>query len=124
MSTGRAGQAIIADKNYYGRDFEATLGGSGFCLLGPARHGEPARPCARFLRPLRQVIESVNATFQGQPDLERHDGHHPRRASTRIPNRVQALTTHDLAQPPHRPAREALPSRLRPPTPWNRSSSG
>jgi len=77
VSTGRAGQAITADKNYYSRDFEAALAGSGFCLLRPGRHDEPARPGARLLRPLRQVTEPVNATVQGQPDLERHDGHTP-----------------------------------------------
>jgi hypothetical protein len=73
----RAGQVIIADKNFYGREFEAALAGDGFCLLRPARHCEPARPGTRFFRPLRQVIESVNDTFKGQLDLGRHGGHPP-----------------------------------------------
>ena len=68
---------LIGDKNYYGDDFEATLAGAGLTLLRPARHGEPERPGARFFKPLRQVIESVNQTFKGQLDLERHGGHTP-----------------------------------------------
>jgi hypothetical protein len=93
VSPGRAGQVIIADKNYYGRDFEAALASSGFCLLRPARRGEPARPGTRFFRPLRQVIESVNATFKGQLDLERHGGHTPAGVMTRVVQRILALTT-------------------------------
>jgi hypothetical protein len=57
---GRPGQALIADKNYYGRAFESELAGAGIRLIRPARKGEPARPGGRFLRPLRQVIESLN----------------------------------------------------------------
>jgi hypothetical protein len=93
VSAGRSGQVIIADKNYYGRDFESALASSGFCLLRPARHGEPARPGSRFFRPLRQVIESVNATFKGQLDLERHGGHTASGVLTRILQRILALTT-------------------------------
>jgi Transposase DDE domain len=92
LSAGRAGQVIIADKHYYGRDFETTLASSGFCLLRPARCGEPARPATRFFKPLRQVIESVNDTFKGQLDLERHGGHTPAGVTARILQRILALT--------------------------------
>jgi hypothetical protein len=92
LTAGRPGQAIIADKNYYGREFEATLAGGGFCLLRPARQGEPARPGTQFFKPLRQIIESVNDTFKGQLDLERHGGHTPSGVLTRVLQRVLALT--------------------------------
>ena len=92
LAAGRAGQVIIADKNYYGREFEAALADDGFCLLRPARQGEPARPGTRFFKPLRQVIESVNDTFKGQLDLERHGGHTPAGVLTRILQRILALT--------------------------------
>ena len=92
LTAGRAGQVIIADKNYYGRDFEAALAGGGFCLLRPARQGEPARPGTRFFKPLRQVIESVNDTFKGQLDLERHGGHTPAGVMARVLQRILALT--------------------------------
>jgi hypothetical protein len=88
---GRAGQALIADKNYYGRDFENALADAGIRLIRPARKGEPARTGARFLRPLRQVIESVNQTFKAQLDLERHGGRTPAGVITRIAQRLLAL---------------------------------
>ncbi len=37
-------QVLIADKNYYGKDFEADLAASGIELLRPARKGEQPRP--------------------------------------------------------------------------------
>jgi DDE family transposase len=89
---GRAGQCLIADKNYYGRAFEAGLAAAGICLLRPARKGEAPRPGARFFRPLRQVIESVNDTFKGQLDLERHGGHTPQGVIVRVLQRILALT--------------------------------
>jgi hypothetical protein len=92
LTAGRARQVIIGDKNYYGRDFEAALAAAGLVLLRPARKGEPARPGARFFRPLRQIIESVNDTFKGQLDLERHGGHTPRGVITRVLQRILALT--------------------------------
>jgi Transposase DDE domain len=92
LAAGRTGQVIIADKNYYGRDFEAALASDGICLLRPARQGEPDRPGARFFRPLRQVIESVNDTFKGQLDLERHGGHTPAGVLARVLQRILALT--------------------------------
>jgi hypothetical protein len=93
LTAGRDGQVIIADKHYYGRDFEATLAGGGIRLLRPARRGEPARPGTRFFKPLRQTIESVNDTFKGQLDLERHGGHTPAGVLARVLQRILALTT-------------------------------
>ena len=85
-------QVVIADKAYYGRVFEAGLDTAGIELLRPARKGEPPRPGQRFFKPLRQVIESVNATFKGQLDLERHGGKTPDGVFARIAQRVLALT--------------------------------
>src|SRR4051812_10841659 len=62
----RSNQTLIADKHYYGRDFEATLGAAGLRLLRPARAGEPARGDQPFFKPLRQVIESIFDTAKGQ----------------------------------------------------------
>jgi Transposase DDE domain len=88
----RPGQTLIGDKNYYGTVFEATMAGAGITLLRPARKGEPPRAGARFFRPLRQVIESVNDTFKGQLDLERHGGHTPEGVIVRVLQRILALT--------------------------------
>jgi hypothetical protein len=88
----RPGQMLIAGKNYYGTSFEATLAGAGLTLLRPARHGEPERPGTRFFKPLRQIIESINDTFKGQLDLERHGGHTPDGVIIRVLQRILALT--------------------------------
>jgi hypothetical protein len=88
----RPGQLLIGDKNYYGRDFEAALAAASLALLRPARQGEPDRAGARYLKPLRQVIESVNDTLKGQLDLERHGGHTPAGVTVRVLQRILALT--------------------------------
>jgi hypothetical protein len=77
LVTRRPGQVLVADKNYYGREFEDGLAALGVQLLRPARKGEPQRPGGRLFRPLRQLVESVNDTFKGQLDLERHGGRTP-----------------------------------------------
>ena len=92
LTARRAGQVIIGDKNYYGRDFEAALARDGLVLFRPARKGEPERPGACFFKPLRQIIESVNDTFKGQLDLERHGGHTPAGVAARVLQRILALT--------------------------------
>jgi hypothetical protein len=88
----RSTQVVIADKAYYGREFEAGLDAAGIELLRPARKGEQPRPGQRFFKPLRQVIESINATFKSQLDLERHGGKTPAGVCARIAQRVLALT--------------------------------
>jgi hypothetical protein len=65
----RPGQVLIADKNYYGHQFEQLLAELGVRLLRPARKGEPERPGARLFKPLRQLIESVNDTFKASSTL-------------------------------------------------------
>jgi len=92
LTTRRSGQVIIGDKNYYGRDFEASLTDAGIDLLRPARKGEAPRAGTRFFKPLRQVIESINDTLKGQLDLEQHGGHTPAGVWVRVVQRVLALT--------------------------------
>jgi Transposase DDE domain len=92
LAASRPGQVLIGDKNYYGTAFEATLAGAGLRLLRPARAGEPERPGTRFFKPLRQVIESINQTFKGQLNLERHGGHTPAGVWIRVVQRILALT--------------------------------
>jgi hypothetical protein len=83
---------LIGDKNYFGADFEATLGQAGFKLLRPARKGEKPRPGAQFFKPLRPIIESINETLKGQLDLERHRGRTPAGVVTRVTQRLLAMT--------------------------------
>jgi hypothetical protein len=88
----RAGQLVIGDKGYYGRDFEAALAEAGFGLLRPARKGGPEPAGRQYFKPLRQVIESVNDTFKGQLDLEQHGGRTVDGVTVRVLQRVLALT--------------------------------
>jgi hypothetical protein len=86
------GRTLIADKNYYGREFEAALPALGVTLLRPARKGEPERPGARYFKPLRQIIESVNDTLKGQLDLEAHGARTITGVLVRVWQRLLALT--------------------------------
>jgi Transposase DDE domain len=92
LLAARPGQTLITDKHYFGRRFEAELTAHGGRLLRPARKGEPERAGARLLKPLRQVIESINDTFKGQLDLERHGGRTPAGVIVRVLQRILALT--------------------------------
>lgn len=89
---GRTRQLTIGDKNYYGHQFDAAMTEAGINLLRPARKGEPDRPGSQFFRPLRQIIESINDTFKGQLDLERHGGRTPTGVTVRVLQRILALT--------------------------------
>ncbi|MCY4422708.1 MAG: hypothetical protein OXC06_06515, partial [Acidimicrobiaceae bacterium] len=51
-----------------------ALNAAGITLIRPATKTEQPRPAQRFLRPLRQIIESVNQTLKAQLSLERHAG--------------------------------------------------
>jgi hypothetical protein len=93
LPAARPGQIIIADRQYYGAQFETALAAQQLRLLRPARHGEPERPGAHLFKPLRQTIESINQTFKAQLDLERHGGHTPTGVIVRVLQRILALTT-------------------------------
>jgi hypothetical protein len=100
----RDGQTLIGDKNYFGKEFEASLDEEGVNLLRPARKGEPERAGAHLFKPLRQTIESINQTFKGQLDLERHGGRTVDGVIIRVLQRILALTAaiwhnHKTGQP-------------------------
>jgi len=92
LVSDRPGQTLIGDKNYFGREFEARLADIGIKLLRPARKGEHERAGSQLFKPLRQVIESINETFKGQLDLERHHGRSAGGVTVRILQRILALT--------------------------------
>ncbi|GAA1498822.1 transposase [Paeniglutamicibacter kerguelensis] len=81
-----AGQTILADKNYFGRAFETDLAEAGIVLV------RPTRPGREFLKPLRQVIESINDTLKGQPGLEAHGGRTVAGVTVRVLQRLLAMT--------------------------------
>jgi Transposase DDE domain len=92
VTAAHPGQVIIGDKNYFGRAFEAELAERELTLLRPVRKGEARRAGQNLFKPLRQIIESVNWTFKGQLDLERHGGRTPGGILARVLARVLALT--------------------------------
>ena len=89
----RPGQTLIADKGYRSTTFEQHLTNAGITLIRPALKGEQPRPLQRFLRPFRQIIESINQTLKAQLDIERHGGRKPQGVTARITQRLLALTT-------------------------------
>ncbi|MEU9170689.1 hypothetical protein AB0D34_23270 [Streptomyces sp. NPDC048420] len=74
LLTARPGQTLIGDTNHFGRGFPRALAEYGLQLLRPTCEGERRRPGGSLLKPLRQVIESINEIFKGQLDLEQHRG--------------------------------------------------
>jgi len=83
---------LIGDKGFAGREFEDLVTtGFGLRLVRPDRRDEPPRHGS--IGWIRQWIESVNDTFKGQLDLERHGGHTPAGVMVRVLQRILALTT-------------------------------
>lgn len=93
LRSARLNQQLMADKNYYGKQFETELASKGVTLLRPARKGEKPRAGQRFFKPLRQIIESINNTLKAQLDLERHGGRTIAGVAARVLQRVLALAT-------------------------------
>ena len=79
----RPGQTLMADKGYRRASFETELADIG---------NDQPRPLQRFLRPFRQIIESVNQTLKAQLDLERHGGRTKPGVCARVLQRLLALT--------------------------------
>lgn len=88
----RPGQVILADKGYASKEFERFLAEQGVILLRPSMPREKGRATSPFLKPLRQLIESVNATLKLQLDLERHGGRTAGGVVARVFQRLLALT--------------------------------
>jgi len=92
LLAGREGQTLIADKGYIAAEFESRLADHGIELIRPARRNERQRRGAPQLKPLRQIIESINATLKSKLSLEHHGGHSPQGVLTRVLQRLLALT--------------------------------
>ena len=91
VETGRLapGATVLADKGLAGRDIEAWIGQLGVRLLRPDRRDEPARH--GNLGGVRQWIESVFDSANGQLGLERHGGRTSQGVGARVPQRLLAL---------------------------------
>ncbi|MFS8105130.1 IS982 family transposase [Lentzea alba] len=88
----RPGLLIIADKGYVSRELDAYLAERGVRLLRPNYRNRTPHPAQHLLKPVRQLIESVNDTLKGQLDLELHGGRTIDGVTARISQRLLALT--------------------------------
>ena len=83
----------MADKGYRSAEFEGQLNEAGMILLRPATKTEQPRPGQKFLKPIRQTIESIYHTLKDQLGLKRHHGRTPTGVATRALQRILALAT-------------------------------
>jgi hypothetical protein len=88
----RPGLLIVADKGYVSAELDAFLTERGVRLLRPSYRNRTPRPGEELLKPIRQLIESVNDTLKGQLDLELHGGRTVTGVGARIAQRILALT--------------------------------
>ena len=88
----RPGLVILVDKGDRDAETETILAAQGVRVLRPASKGEVPRPGQGLFKPLRQRIESVNNTFKGQLDLERHGGRTIQGVTVRVLQRLLAMT--------------------------------
>ncbi|MEU5786328.1 transposase [Micromonospora purpureochromogenes] len=88
----RPGLLIIADKGYVSAELDRWLAERGVRLLRPSYRNRTPRPDEHLLKPIRQLIESVNHTLKGQLDLELHGGRSIEGVAARIAQRLLALT--------------------------------
>ncbi|HEY2284549.1 MAG TPA: transposase, partial [Streptosporangiaceae bacterium] len=88
----RPGLMIIADKGYVSRDLDRWLGERGVQILRPSYRNLSPRPGEHLLKPVRQLIESVNDTLKGQLNLELHGGRSTEGVGARVAQRLLALT--------------------------------
>lgn len=92
LLAGRDGQVLVADKGYQSKELETRLNDHGVEVIRPARRDEKPRQGQQQLKPIRQVIESINATLKTKLSLERHGGHSHQGVAARVLQRLLALT--------------------------------
>jgi hypothetical protein len=86
------GVLIVADKGYVSAELDRYLTEHGIGLLRPSYRNRAPHPAQHLLKPIRQVIESVNDTLKGQLDLELHGGRTIEGVTARVAQRVLAMT--------------------------------
>ena len=88
----RTGLLLVADKGYVSAELDDYLRARGVALLRPSYRNRTPRPGQHLLAPIRQLIESVYDTLKGQLDLELHAGRSLTGVTTRVAQRLLALT--------------------------------
>ena len=94
----------MADKGYVSAELDRFLADRAVALLRPSYRNRSPRSGEQLLKPIRQLIESVNDTLKGQLDLELHggrsiDGVAARSANASSPSPPPSGTTAPPANP-------------------------
>lgn len=105
-----AGQVILADKGFAGKNFEGFLDDLGVHLVRPARKNvktdSAPTPAERTLLRMRQWIEAIFDTLKGQLPLEHHSARRHTGIYARVGQRLLALAAaiwhNTLTGQPHR----------------------
>jgi hypothetical protein len=92
LTADRPGLVIVADKGCVSAELDAFLTDRAVTLLRPSYRNRTPRPGEQHLRPIRQLIESVNDTLKRQLDLELHGGRSIDGVGARVGQRLLALT--------------------------------
>lgn len=92
LSAQRQGLTVIADKGYVSRELDTYLTERGVTLLRPSYRNRTPHSSQHLLKPIRQLIESVNDTLKGQLDLELHGGRSIEGVGARVAQRLLAMT--------------------------------
>jgi hypothetical protein len=92
LITDRPGLLIVADKGYASAELDRWLAERGVRLLRPSYRNRSPRAGEHLLKPIRQLIESVNDTLKGQLDLELHGARTLAGVTARVAQRLLALT--------------------------------
>jgi hypothetical protein len=93
LLTGTPTAVVVADKGFWGRDYQARLASDATTLLTPAKTRTASNQRReRALASTRLVIESVFSNLKEQMRLERHLARTPAGLALRIAQRILALT--------------------------------
>jgi hypothetical protein len=92
LARERPGLLILADKGYVSAELDRFLDQYGITLLRPSYRNCRPRPGQALLKPIRQLIESVNDTLKGQLGLEQHGGRTIEGVAARVGQRILAMT--------------------------------
>jgi len=92
LLTERPGLLLFADKGYVSAELDDYLHAHGAELLRPSNRNRAPRPGQHLLAPIWQLIESVHDTLTGQLDPELHSARSLIGVTTRVAQRLLALT--------------------------------
>jgi hypothetical protein len=116
LLVSRPRQTLIADRNYYGKQFKTGLADAGIALLRPARKGQKP-PAGQDFSNRSDRSSSRSTTPSRHNWISNATADAPSRRRRPHPATSPCTDCCDLAQRPHRPADLAITNRVRPTEP-------